>query len=231
MQISNTLETAEVVGKYNKLILDAKLSDGKIVPVFCSCYDIFNICDIGTTIYISKREEHNFRIEYELELIAVNEQFIYAKPNRNNDLFEEAFSDGVLKEFSNFTDCYRLKSSDNLPHLDFELSNPKGDKGYVFVTNIYQKQGGVAVFPSEINFFEFEMFEEMQQLRIQGYKTYVFMIVPRTDCHDIRFSWKLSPLAAGKIFEEAKNGINFIGYGCNINKMSVTLSHSMPILY
>ena len=118
-----------------------------------------------------------------------------------------------------------------LPHIDFELSNPQGEKCFVFVTNIYQKQGSSAVFPSEVNFFEFEMFEEMQQLRLKGFKTCVFMIVSRTDCYDIRFSWKLSPFAAGKIFEEAKNGLNFIGYGCNITKMSVTLSHNIPILY
>ncbi len=83
----------------------------------------------------------------------------------------------------------------------------------------------------EVNFFELEMFEEMGYLRAKGYETYAFMIVPRADCQDIRFSWKYSPLAAAKIFDEAKNGLNFIGYGCNIDKKSVTLSHLMTIQY
>ena len=38
-------------------------------------------------------------------------------------------------------------------------------------------------------------------------------------------------VAAAKIFDEAKNGLNFIGYGCNIDKKSVTLSHLMTIQY
>lgn len=231
MQIKNNLETAEIIGKYNKLIIDARLPDGKIVQVFCSSYDIYNICNIGTTIYINKRQGESYRIPYEIEFVLQDSKLIYAKPNCNNNLFEEAFVKGVFAEFSDYTDCHRLQATDNLPHLDFELSNSQGDKCFVFVTNIYQKQGSSAVFPSEVNFFEFEMFEEMRKLRSQGYKTCVFMIVPRTDCYDIRFSWKLCPFAAGKIFEEAKNGLNFIGYGCNITKMSVTLSHNIPILY
>ncbi|MBQ9732037.1 MAG: DNA/RNA nuclease SfsA [Alphaproteobacteria bacterium] len=231
MQITDNLEIAEVVGKYNRLIIDVKLNDKSIVSAFCSCYDVAEMCHPGTMVYIGKRKNKNLHLEYEIEFIVQDNKLVYAQPNHNNDLFAEAFDNGSIPEFSDYNRYHRIGASDKLAHIDFELSNSRGEKCFVFITNIYKKIGADVFFPSEINFFELEMFEEMEQLRMQGHKTCIFMIVPRSDCHSIHFSWKLSPLAAGKIFEEAKNGLNFIGYGCNINKMSVTLSNNIPVLY
>lgn len=231
MLIKDTVISAQVVGRYNHLIIDAKLPDASIVPVFCSSYDIAEMCQEGRCIYISKRTSTEYNIPYEIEFVLLDTGMVYAKPNNNNNLFEEAFRSGIITEFSQYTECRKIGSEDKLPHIDFELSNSSNEKCFVFVTNIYKKQADNAVFPGKINFFELEMLETMRYLRAQGYMTYVFMIVPRMDCNNIRFIWNEAPLAAGKIFEEAKNGLNFVGYSCNIKKMSVTISNVMPILY
>lgn len=231
MDTNGALLKATVTGRYNGVIIDARLEDDSVKPVFCSAFDVVQMCRPGTRILIRRVREKTRRVAHELEFLDLDEGLVYGRPNRNNDLFEEAFAAGRLPEFSAYSECRRLEPDDRLPHVDFELSRPNGDKCFVFVTNIYHKFGGCAVFPTEINFFELEMFEEMRRLRAEGHQTCAFMIVPRADCRGIRFSWKHSPLAAAKIFEEAKNGLNFIGYGCNIDKKRVTLSNLMPILY
>lgn len=231
VEISNTLIKAEVAATYNGVILDAKFADDSLKPVFCSAYDVVQMCAPGTAIYVRCNAAKNRKVVHELELVEQNGSLIYGRPNRNNDLFEEAFNAGTLTEFAQYSRCRRLEPDDHLPHVDFELSADNGAKCFVFVTNVYHKHGGSAVFPMEVNFFEMEMFEEMRRLREQGHKTCVVMIVPRADCHDIHFSWKYSPLAAAKIFDAAKNGLNFIGYGCNITKKIVTLSNLLPIVY
>ncbi len=231
MDLSRELIKATVVGNYNGVIIDAKLEDDSIRPVFCAALDVVEMCKPGTRIYIRRRFGAGRGITHELEFVDLDEGLVYGCPNRNNDLFEEAFNAGCLPEFSAYESCRRLEPDDGLPHIDFELLAPDGHKCFVFVTNIYHKFAGSAVFPMEVNFFELEMFEEMRRLREAGCQTGVFMIVPRADCREILFSWQYAPLAAAKIFDEAKNGLNFIGYGCNIDKKSVTLSHIMPILY
>ena len=231
MEIKEELIKAKVVGKYNGIILDVMFADDSKHPAFCGAFDIAEMCRKETIVYVRPATLGNRKVPYEVEFMEEGGSLIYARPNRNNDLFEEAFLKGALPEFAEYDECRRLEAEDHLPHIDFELSNKTGKKAFVFVTNIYHKFGGSAVFPMEVNFFELEMFEEMGYLRAKGYKTYAFMIVPRADCQDIRFSWKYSPLAAAKIFDEAKNGLNFIGYGCNIDKKSVTLSHLMTIQY
>ncbi len=231
MQINSLHQQAKVIGKYNDIIIDAKLENGEEIPVFCSALDIARMCNVGTTIYVRHLRKKSFHISYEVEFIEHQGSLVFARPNANNDLFEEAFNAQMLPEFSNYAYCHRLGQSDHRPHIDFELSNHNGEKCFIFVTNVYNKIGNSAVFPTEVNFFEIEMFEEMQKLRDEGYQTYAFMIIPRSDCQNIRFSWNHSPQAAAQIYEAAKNGLKFIGYGCNIDKKSVTLSHIMPILY
>lgn len=231
MNYNTDLQKAKVVSVYNHLIIDARLSDNSIASVFCPAYDVVSMCKPDTVIYIHHDDNNNFKVPYNLEFVEQKTGLVYACPHKNNDLFEEAFNASKLKEFSKYTTCHRLTPSDHLPHIDFELSNSSGEKCFVFVTNVYTKHGGDAVFPMEVNFFELEMFEDMQKLRSQGFETCAFMIIPRMDCQNLRFSWKYSPLAAGKLFEEAKNGLNFIGYRCNIDETSITLSTNIPILY
>ena len=231
VEVTADLTKATVVGKYNGVIIDAEFADGSVKPIFCSVYGIVQMCVPGVIVYAGSTAGKGRKIPYELEFIEQNNGLIYCRPNRNNDLFEEAFNEGRLPEFAEYSSCRRLDATDHLPHIDFELSSAGGDKCFVFVTNVYHKFGAGAVFPTEVNFFEMEMFEEMQKLCAQGHKTCVFMIMPRTDCQELHFSWKYSPLAAAKIFDAAKNGLNFVGYSCNINKKRVTLSQIIPIVY
>ena len=121
--------------------------------------------------------------------------------------------------------------SEKINHIDFELSNDKGEKCYVFIANMYHKDKGSAIFPAQVSFFELQMFEEMHRLRRQGHKTKVFMIAPRQDCLDVRFSWSIDPVSAAKIFDEAKNGLEFICYGCKIDKKGISIGRKLNISY
>lgn len=231
MKYDRELIRAKVIGRYNGVIIDANTETGENVAVFCSALDVVQMCTPNTTIYISKNINQSRHVKWILVFVEQEQSLIYACPNNNNDLFQEAFWAGLLPEFSEYTECRKLEAEDNLSHIDFELSKANGEKAYIFVTNVYHKIGDKAVFPMEVNFFELEMFEEMNQLQAAGHNTYAVMIVPRQDCSQMQFSWKHSPLAAAKLFEEAKKGLKFIGYGCKIDKKSVSISQSIPILY
>ena len=74
-----------------------------------------------------------------------------------------------------------------------------------------------------------EMFEEMKKVRAQGYRTVVVLIVPRMDCLETLFSWTIDPISAARIYEEAKNGLEFVCYGCKLAKKSISISNKMNI--
>lgn len=231
MDLGQEMIPAKVDKVYNSLIIDAALPDKRVVPVFCGASETVGLCAHGTAVWLRQTPSRLRKIKFELMFISRAEGLIFVNPSYNRALFREAFNAGILNDFSEYRYCRPIDPDDHLFHVDFELSDESGAKCYVFIKNIYLKQGGNAVFPSSMNFFEFEMFEEMSRLRNAGHRTAVFMLVPRNDCREAHFSWKFDPVASAKLFDEAKNGLDFVCYGCNLDKKSVSIAHNMKIVY
>lgn len=231
LQIKEELISGEVVKKFNSLIVDVKLSNGQIVPSFCPSAEVANFCKGGTIVGLRHLDGACAKIQYEIEFVKQNGGMIFVSSPQTLSLFEEAFIAGKIKEFSEYNRIRRINTQDRLHHVDFELSNSEGKKCYVFLESVYNKKGNSAVFPTTIDFFEMDVFAELNLLKEQGARAVIFMIVPRTDCTEIKFSWSLNPVAAAKIYDEAKKGLEFICYGCKISKKSVSLAENMKILY
>ena len=75
------------------------------------------------------------------------------------------------------------------------------------------------------------MLEELKKKLNEGAKACVFIIVPRQDCLSAKFLWNLNPVAAAAIFEAAKKGIDFVCYGCRIEKNRIEIDKKMEIIY
>lgn len=231
MELNYKLSVGRVVKCFNSLLIDVKLSDDSIVPVFCASSEACAMCRPGMEVYLRYAADSLRKVKYELQFLLTKEGIIFVDSSLNHQLFSEAFNNKLISEFADYTVCREIDKNDRLLHVDFELSNEQGQKCYVFIENVFNKAGGYSVFPAGINFFELEMFEDLARLRAQGHKTVVFMIVPRNDCLEAKFSWNLDPVASAKIFDEAKNGLDFICYSCKVDKKSVTIANKMKILY
>ena len=75
------------------------------------------------------------------------------------------------------------------------------------------------------------MIDEMKSKRQEGFETYVVMIVPREDCLKAKFVWNMNAKASAMLFEAAKNGLNFLCYGCKMTKNSIEIDRKMEIVY
>lgn len=231
MQYRHELFPAIVVKRFNSMIIDIKLSDDSVVPAFCSRKEINSICTEGMEVFVKRTTNKNRIIKYKIEYINKNGHLIFTSPRYEERLFKEAFDNKKISELWRFKECRHIDPDDHLPHIHYELSDEKGKKCYVYITTLYGLQAGCAVFPIDINFFEIEMFEEMRKLRVAGHETIAFMIVPQSNCQEAKFIWTQAPVAAAKIFEEAKNGLQFICYGCNVDKTRVSVSEKIEITY
>ena len=231
MEYNYKLLKAEVEQVYNKLIVDAKTGDGKSVTAFCPAMEIAEVCKKGMKIWLKKTSLQDRLIKYNVAFVETSDGVVFANPKYNRQLFQEAFAKGILSDFDGYDKCNPLGAQDNAKGLDFELVAENGEKCFVFVTSIYDKIEGCAAFPHAINFFEMQMFSEMQRLKLSGHKVCVFMIAPRSDCVNAKFVWSLDAVAAAAIFEAAKNGVNFLCYGCKIEKNNIEINRKMDILY
>lgn len=229
MDFNDEVIKAEVVSRYKRLIVDVKLRDDSIVPAFCSDENIFpNLYIKGAEVWVTKIKSKLRILHYEVQAINKGDGWVVVNQRGFPKLFVEAFKGRKMSDFVQYTKIRHMTLTDKLPHLDFELSN-SSEKCYVSLRPIYNKMDGKAVFPSKVNFFDMEMFEEMKQMRAKGHRTVVVLIVPRMDCLETMFSWNIDPISAARIFEEAKNGLEFVCYGCNLDKKSITIANKMNI--
>lgn len=220
---------AEVVRRYKRLIVDVKLRNDEIVPAFCSDENIFpNLYIKGAEVWVTKIQSKYRKLRYEVQMVNKGDGLVMVNQRDNPKLFVEAFKNRRMPDFIQYTRVRHIVLSDRLPHLDFELSNSE-EKCYVCLRPIYNKLDGRAVFPSKVNYLDMEMFEEMKKLREQGHRTVVFLLVPRMDCLETKFTWNIDPISAARIFEEAKNGLEFVCYGCNLDKKGITIADKMNI--
>lgn len=231
MEFNTELIKAEVFGRYKRLIVDVKLRSDDIVPAFCSDDNIFpNLYVRGADVWISRNPGKFRKLRYEVQMVNKGDGLVMVNQRRSPQLFADAFKERKMPDFEMYSKIRHLTTVDRLPHVDFELSRAD-EKCYVSLRPIYNKVDGCAVFPSKVNYLDIEMFEEMKKLRGQGHRTVVFLLVPRMDCPETKFSWTIDPISAARIFEEAKSGLEFVSYGCNLDKKSITISHKMNIRY
>ena len=231
MEYNYKLLKATVENVCCNLLIEAKLDDGQKVSAFCGAPDIAEQCVEGSIIWLKRTSNPHRLVKYNVAFIEVGETIIFANPKYDKHLFLEAFENNIIQEFDIYDECLSLEDDESTCGIDFMLSNSNGDKCFVYATSIYLKRESHAVFPHTINFFEMKIFEEMIKRKKQGAKVYVFLIVPRMDCVDAKFVWDISTLASGAVYNAAQDGVEFICYGCDINKDCVRIDHKLDILY
>lgn len=232
MEFNDRLIRGVIVKSYKNLILDVKFREGNVVPVFCPEMDYMqSLYTPGTEVWVTKNRDQRRRLRYECQIINSGGGLIMVNPNYVDELFLEAFEKGLIEDLWEYKYADRVEGDFSTRNINFELSNDEGKKCYVYLISIYNKKGPYAVFPSTINFFEMELFDEFRQLRTQGHQTAVVLLTTRMDCVEAKFSWDINPMAAARIFDEAKNGLKFFCYGCNIDNKSISLTRKMKILY
>lgn len=232
MEFGDRLIRGEIVKSYKKLILDVKFREGGVVPVFCPELDYMqNLYVPGTEIWVVKNRDQRRRLRYECQIVNSGGGLIMVNPNHVDALFTEAFEKGKIEELRKYTGIDRVDGNFATRNINYELSNDAGEKCYVYLVSIYNKKGPNVVFPTMLNFYEMELFDEMRHLREKGAETAVLLLATRMDCLAAKFSWEVNPIAAAKIYDEAKNGLKFFCYGCNIDNKSISITKKMKILY
>ena len=232
MEFGAKLQHGKIVSLYKSLILDVELDNREVVPVFCPEGDDGGRLFVpGAEVWVTRNRDTRRKLRYECQLLNRGEGLVMVNPSFYEDMFLEAYDNDRLEDFRAYTSIQKVCNDNALRYVRFELSDNNDRRLYLAFGSIYKKQGPYAVFPASLTFFDFETMEEMKKLRQQGHRTAFVLIAPRMDCLEAKFVWNLNPTAAARVFEEAKNGLEFFCYGCKIDKKSVTIADKMKINY
>lgn len=232
MKFRDKLVKGKIKTNYKNAILDVEFEDGSINSVFYYNYDDKDdLCTPGAEIWASYDENSDRVIKYEAQLVRNSGGLIFINQSYNEEIFLDAFKKGFISELEDYTSIRKIYNNEEVKCANFEFSNEKNEKLYLYVASIYRKEGRYVVFPSNINLLEMNVLDEFRKLRSQGNETAVFFIIPRSDILEVKFIWSGEPIAAAKIFDEAKNGLKFYCYGCNVSVNGVEIDRKMDIKY
>ncbi|MDD4556723.1 MAG: DNA/RNA nuclease SfsA [Alphaproteobacteria bacterium] len=228
MIFSKKLIKGKISNIYNNLIFDVQLENKEVVPVFCPDFENSKkTYETGKEVWLQKFPSKQQKLSYEIVFIKENDNYIMVNYRYISNIFSEAFEQKKIEELSKY-DSIRYLQKNNIKHSLLELSNQK-EKCTVYLCSIYNKLGADVIFPSNLDFREMKIYTDFEQLRKQGQETYVLMIVPRIDHNGVKFCWHIDPIGAGKTFDEAKKGLKFICYGCNLDKNGIEISNKIKI--
>ena len=233
MKFDEVLIGGEIIANYKNIIVDVLLDDGEKVAAFCpECNRGGRLYRLGARVLLGHSADKRRRVPFVCEMVDEGSGFVFVNYKYKNPLFAEAFKQGILdQDFGAYSYIREIKPGEELKYVNFELADDDGRKAYVYVVNVFNCQGGCAVFPSTINFFEIEMFEEMRKMRRFGHETFVFLMVPRGDCFQAKFVWSLDPVAAARFYDEGQDGLKFCCYRCVVDVAGVAVCEKVEILY
>ncbi|MFV0627383.1 MAG: DNA/RNA nuclease SfsA [Alphaproteobacteria bacterium] len=231
MIFSKKLIKGRILNCYNNLILDVELENNKKVSVFCPDFESGKkLYTQGKEVLIKRTVNKLYKLKYEIVMIKENDSFIMINYKFIPKIFEEAFEKDVFEELLDYPHLTSLKPDSNHKHVTFELYNKKNNKKcYIYLCSVYNKVDADIVFPSYLDFREMNVYNELAELRKKGLETYVFLIAPRVDTNSVKFVWNLDPIGAAKTYDEAKNGLKFVCYGCNLDKNGIEISNKIKI--
>lgn len=232
MRFAERLIKGTIIDCHSNLLAEVELEDGEIYSVFCPNPDRVNkLYKKGADIWVIPTNNNVHKIHYEAILVENDKGLVMTNPNYISPLFIEAFEDGIISDFDEYDTIEELSSNGDETRLTFRLSNEEGKECYIYVCGIFNKENQYVMFPSFVDFREFTVYSELKNIRSQGIDTFFVILVIRTNYKGVKFCWSLDPVASAKAFDEAKNGLKFLCYGCNLDENEIEVSNKIDIKF
>ena len=122
MEFPVELVRGEIVKCYKNLILDVQIGD-EVVPVFCPELDARQKIYVpGAEVWLLPTGNPRRRLKYETQMINRDGSLIMINPTYAEVLLEEAFSAGLLTDFSAYNCLRRVDESDDVSYAQLEFS-------------------------------------------------------------------------------------------------------------
>lgn len=229
MKFADKLIHAVIVSRYKRLIIDVKLDNGEIVSAYCPDFNTeYSNYNEGASVWISRNYEAKKKLKYNIEMVDNGNGLVYIDQTYGKDLVIEAYNKGLIEELRDY-DHYEILENNYNCDIEIEFSNNEGEKFYISSVFVLSKRSYQAIFPVNATFADLKLLDKMSNKVAEGHRAAIFLIIPRMDCTSARFIWDIRPHSAAAIYKNAKNGVEFICYGCNIDTKGVDIKNKLEI--
>ena len=181
----------------------------------------------GNRVLISPKSGAHRKTAYDLALVELGATLVSADARLPNGLVAEAFSQGRLSQFRDYSSIFREVTFGE-SRLDLLLKGPPG-LCYVETKSVTLVVNGVGLFPDAPTARGAKHLHSLAKAVEAGYRAAVVFVVQRGDSLAFGPHDSADPDFGIALRESVAAGVEAFAYGCQVTETRVTLGRRLPI--
>ena len=181
----------------------------------------------GNTVYLSGVKGDHRKTAYDLFLVALGDTVVSADARIPNSLVEEAFEEGAMEQFRDFTALKREQRYGD-SRLDLVLSQGP-HRCYVEVKSVTLVVDGFGLFPDAPTTRGRRHMETLIQARRERHRAAVIFVIQRSDAHGFKPNDEADPAFGETLRRAQQAGVEVYAYSCRVSRKTIKLAAPVPV--
>lgn len=234
MEFSLPLQPAILLKRYKRFLADAITLQGETITLHCANTGAMTGCaEPGSTIWYSTSDNSKRKYPYSWELTETKTgDWICVNTLHANKVVKEAFDNGLISEFSGYSDCrtevaYGTESS----RIDLLLQAKNKSNCYIEIKSVTLLQNGRGYFPDAVTQRGQKHLRELQHIAEHGERAVLFFAVLHSGITSVSPAKHIDPVYAELCVQAKQKGVEIICYRASLSQDGIALTEKLPVTF
>jgi sugar fermentation stimulation protein A len=240
MQLPVPLQSATLVRRYKRFLVDCTLADATTVTAHIADPGrLPGLVDEGARLWLSASDDPRRKLAHRVELIESGGTLVGANTANANRLVAEALAARRLPSLAGWTVTARESRLNQRTRLDFRLADEAGRTGFLEVKNITWRRdsgaresgrrGGVAAFPDAVTSRGTKHLAALARLAASGTPAFLFFVCQRRDVAGVTIAADIDPAYAAGFALALAAGVQVLACRCELNHYAIKITDEVAI--
>jgi sugar fermentation stimulation protein A len=227
---------AKLVKRYKRFLADVVLESGEALTAHvANPGGMIGLAAPGSRVWLSKSDNPNRKLPYSWELVEVDfgggHELVGVNTGHPNPLVGAALAAGAIPELAGYDTIRREVKYGKNSRVDFLLESDKRPPCYVEIKNVHlMRTQGLAEFPDAKTERGAKHLEELGDMVAAGARAVMLYLIQIGSAQSFKLARDIDP-KYGAAFDRARGrGVEAIAWRCRIERESITIDASVPIV-
>jgi sugar fermentation stimulation protein A len=230
MLLPQPMLRGRLVSRYKRFFADVVLDDGRALTAHCpNPGAMLGLNMPGLTVWISRSDDPKRKLAHTLELVEIEGGLVGINTMAPNRLVAEALAANAIPELAGYASIRREVRYGEDSRVDFLLQSPDRPDCFLEVKNCHLLRcHRLAEFPDCVTARGLKHLGDLEREVRAGNRSVMLFVIQRTDCDTFETAADLDPAYAAGLVQAARQGVEVLCYGCDIDEGSIRIGGHLP---